>query len=255
MSLPTLPFTRLVFRRLRFLIHSFPVVILISFTRRFNTESGKSKYTKYPAIHQARPLFLAPVLVHALHRVALRLRQQASGAVRPCGAIPPTRFARGPLPLTEPRAATPSGGLPPSGCGAARCISATIPPSFSLLTRNLSVRTALEGCFCGKVHLEKEGFIGVGLRSCIPRLSSRTVPPLQKRVASKCLKINENVNLKCKKPHFEFTMLLDISKILATRFQSLEHSHCVLKVEVYSGGAEVKIQPTLGTSGPGIRDS
>ena len=32
-------------------------------------------------------------------------------------------------------------------------------------------------------------------------------------------------------------MLLDISKILATRFQSLEHSHCVLKVEVYSGGA------------------
>jgi hypothetical protein len=98
------------------------------------------------------------------------------------------------------------------------------------------------------------------------------VPPLQKRVASKCLKINENVNLKCKKPHFEFTMLLDISKILATRFQSLEHSHCVLKVEVYSGGAlehshcvlkvegysggaEVKMQPTLGTSGPGIRDS
>ena len=71
MSLPTLPFTRLVLRRLRFLIHSFPVVILISFTRRFNTESGKSKYTKYPAIHQARPLFLAPVLVHALQLASL----------------------------------------------------------------------------------------------------------------------------------------------------------------------------------------
>ena len=33
----------------------------------------------------------------------------------PSGLSLPLRFARGPLPLTEPRAATPSGGLPPSG--------------------------------------------------------------------------------------------------------------------------------------------
>ena len=64
----------------------------------------------------ARAVLLVAFARSRLHCVSLlRLRRQASGPVRPCGAIPPTRFARGPLPLTEPRAATPSGGLPPSG--------------------------------------------------------------------------------------------------------------------------------------------
>ena len=70
------------------------------------------------------------LLCFSAHRfapaAALRSVPLRRTSLRACGSKPPERyapsglslplrFARGPLPRTEPRAATPSGGLPPSG--------------------------------------------------------------------------------------------------------------------------------------------
>ena len=74
----------------------------------------------HPAAYGFHCLPLLCVLFCSLLRLASRLRQQASGRYAPSGLSLPLRFARGPLPLTEPRSATPPGGLPPSGAFAHR---------------------------------------------------------------------------------------------------------------------------------------
>ena len=46
----------------------------------------------------------------------------------------------------------------------------------------------------------------------------------RKRVACKCLWINENVNLKCRNLHFEFIIFLNYNELPATRFSARGYS-------------------------------
>ena len=82
-------------------------------------------------------------------------RAPAAASLRsgtPFGLSLPRRFARGPLPLTEPRAATPSGGLPPFGAGVPLVLT-------SCMYYSLPFRTFAPGRASGPVFLQRFGGI------------------------------------------------------------------------------------------------